>query len=213
LLLWIQNSVSPQEIRNRIMDPSSDFQTRMIEYLESAHQGEYKGSCEDLVKGDLDDKESQNGYVPPSQLMPVPPPAFCDCSQDGCIPCKRYSDWNRDYEDTVNDLLFRCNRHACSKSNCLDNPYKTCKARFPRQVIDTSMTDPHTGAICVKHKEPWLNTFNLVMPYLQRCNSDATSLLSGTAIKSTISYVTDYITKCSLNTHVIFQSVASIFDK
>ncbi len=65
----------------------------------------------------------------------------------------------------------------------------------------------------MKHKEPMLNTFNPVMAYLQRCNSDSTSLLSGTAIKSAVAYITDYITKCSVNTHVIFESVKTIFEK
>ncbi len=88
-----------------------------------------------------------------------------------------------------------------------------CVKRFPRQTFDSTMIDPLTGAICMKQKESMLNTFNPIMPFLQRCNSDSTSLLSGTAIKSTISYVTDYITKCSLNTHVIFESVRTIFEK
>ena len=213
LLLWIQNSLSPQEIRNRIMDPSSDFQKRMIDYLEAAHQGEYKESTESLVREDLNDRESQNGYVRPSELLPNPPPPFCDCEKEGCVPCIEYRDWKIEYKETLNDILFRTNRHTCSKNNCMANRYNTCKARFPRQVFRSSMVDPLTGALCMKQLEPMLNTFNEIMPFLQRCNSDATSLLSGTAIKSTISYVTDYITKCSLNTHVIFQSVASIFEK
>ncbi len=50
LLVWIVNSLSPQEIRNRIMDTTSDFQINMIEYLESAHQAEYVDSDLDTVK-------------------------------------------------------------------------------------------------------------------------------------------------------------------
>ena len=213
LLLWIKNSLSPQEIRNRIMDPTSDFQKRMIDYLESAHQAEYVDSTEDIVRGELDDKEEQTSYVKPSETLPLPPPRYCDCKVDGCMHCIKYREWKTYYKSTVNDIIFRSNRHTCSKTNCMQNKYNTCKARFPRQVIESSMIDPTTGAICVKHKEAMLNTFNHLMSYLQRCNSDSTSLLSGTAIKSTIAYVTDYITKCSLNTHVIFQSVASIFER
>src|SRR5882724_4346307 len=37
MLLWILNSLSPQEIRDQIMDPNSDFQKRIVEYLESVH--------------------------------------------------------------------------------------------------------------------------------------------------------------------------------
>ncbi len=204
------NSLSPQEIRNRIMDSSSDFQTKMIEYLESAHQAEYVDSDLDTVKPYVLDVEKS--ATRPSELLPDPPPPFCDCSLESCITCKVYQDWKDDYKNTLNHILYRANRHTCSKTNCR-NKYNMCKARFPRQVFESSMVDPETGAVCMKHKEPMLNTFNPVMAYLQRCNSDATSLLSGTAIKSAVAYITDYITKCSVNTHVIFESVKIIFEK
>ncbi|TDL21768.1 hypothetical protein BD410DRAFT_723883, partial [Rickenella mellea] len=58
-----------------------------------------------------------------------------------------------------------------------------------------------------------MNTFTSLLTYLIRCNSDVTSLLSGTAIKAVISYVTDYITKSPLKTYTIFDAVRSIFDK
>lgn len=58
-----------------------------------------------------------------------------------------------------------------------------------------------------------MNTFTPVLTYLMRCNTNVTSLLSGTAIKSVIAYVTDYITKSPLKTHTIFQAVKSIFHK
>jgi len=41
MLLWIANSLTPQEIRDRILDPLSDFQKKMVEYLESVCAGEF----------------------------------------------------------------------------------------------------------------------------------------------------------------------------
>jgi hypothetical protein len=41
LLLWISGSFTPQEIRNRIMDVNSEFQKKMVEYLESLCVGEF----------------------------------------------------------------------------------------------------------------------------------------------------------------------------
>jgi len=40
MLLWILNSLSPQEISDQIMDPNSEFQKRIVEYLESVHVGD-----------------------------------------------------------------------------------------------------------------------------------------------------------------------------
>ncbi len=133
-------------------------------------------------------------------------PELCQCAQDTCIKCKEYQSWKKNFNETVDDIVERVNLHKCKRNGCLKNKYGTCKARFPRQVFKSTMFDPETGAICMKKHEAYLNTFNPILIF-QRCNSDATSLLSGTAIKSTIAYVTDYITKSSLNTHVIFDAV------
>jgi hypothetical protein len=73
--------------------------------------------------------------------------------------------------------------------------------------------DPKTGALNLKKGEPWMNTITPELTYLLRGNSDVTSLLSGTAIKAVVAYVTDYITKMSLKTYSIFDVIRSIFDK
>jgi len=49
--------------------------------------------------------------------------------------------------------------------------------------------------------------------YLLRCNSDVTSLLSGTAIKAIVAYISDYVTKPGLKTYTIFDTIRSVFDK
>lgn len=213
LLLWIENSLSPQEVRDRIMDPTSSFQQKMIEYLESAHAAEFIDKNVEEVRQDLEQKGSDESYVEPTLVLPEIPPPFCDCNVSNCASCKLYLDWVSEYKDTVNDMIFRIHRHTCNKNKCQNNKHKMCKARFPRQTFETSMVDPQTGALCMKHKEPFLNSFNHTMTYLQRCNSDSTSLLSGTAVKSIIAYVTDYITKCSLNTHAMFQAIKTVFEK
>ena len=64
----------------------------------------------------------------------------------------------------------------------------------------------------MKKGQAWLNTFTPAVSYLLRCNHDVTSLLSGTAIKSVIAYVADYITKTPLKTHVMFQAVQQVFE-
>ena len=90
---------------------------------------------------------------------------------------------------------------------------KTCKARFPREIYSTTQVDPESGALLMKKGEPWLNTFTPAVSYLMRCNHDVTSLLSGTAIKSVIAYVADYITKTPLKTHVMVQAVQQVFER
>src|SRR6202521_6228752 len=50
MLLWIRGALTPQEIRDRIMDPESDFQKKMVEYLERVTRGEFKKESLEKVK-------------------------------------------------------------------------------------------------------------------------------------------------------------------
>jgi hypothetical protein len=76
-----------------------------------------------------------------------------------------------------------------------------------KSVID------ETGAVMMKKNEAWLNTFTPLVIYILRCNTDITSLASGTAIKGVIMYVSDYITKCVVKTHIIFDLIRAVFQK
>jgi hypothetical protein len=71
----------------------------------------------------------------------------------------------------------------------------------------------------MKKGEKWINTITPVLTYLMRCNSDVTSLLSGTAIKAIVAYcydafissiyihlfltITDYITLLTHQTNTL----------
>ena len=61
--------------------------------------------------------------------------------------------------------------------------------------------------------EAWINTFTPLVTYTFCCNTDVTCLSSGTAIKGVAMYVSDYITKSSLKTHVIFDTIRTVFQK
>ena len=65
----------------------------------------------------------------------------------------------------------------------------------------------------MKKLEPWLNTFTPLVTYLFHCNTDVTSLSSGTAIKAVVIYVSDCINKTTLKTHTVFDSIQSVFHK
>lgn len=55
--------------------------------------------------------------------------------------------------------------------------------------------------------------FSITLSYILRCNSDVTSLLSGTQVKAIIAYITDYITKSSLKTYNIFETIRTVLEK
>jgi hypothetical protein len=216
MLLWIKGALSPQEIRDKILDPELDFQRSMVEYLESVHQGEFfNGKLEDVIE-QIDEYQKDPGYVPPTKTMPEAPPPLCaernECNT--CDNCKALSGWWVQFKKIVDDLVKRSNRHNdCSKSvrPCLRKG--KCKARFPRDLVETTMVDPATGALKMKKGEAWINYFSPLLTFLVRCNTDTTSLLSGTAIKATVAYITDYVTKPGLNTYSMFDTIRQIFER
>ena len=229
MLLWIKGCLSPQEVRDRVMDPNSDFQRRLIEYLESVHVGEFLTGSQTEVLGNVAQASKSATYLDPTQTLPQPPPKHCKTKCGCCKKCKAVEAWNEGYLTEVDDLLSKSNIHRCSESvstdtrgsqvkvrrfvGCMDNKWGRCKARFPRPIFETTEVDPETGAINMKKLEPMINTISPVVTYLFRCNTDITSLKSGTAIKGVILYVTDYITKASLKTHVMFDVIRSTFQK
>jgi hypothetical protein len=73
LLLWIKGALSPQEIRDRIMDPSSDFQKCMVEYLESVHKGELYGGIFEDIRAQCQDAQKNNPeYKDPTHTLQSP---------------------------------------------------------------------------------------------------------------------------------------------
>jgi hypothetical protein len=238
MLLWIRGALTPQEIRDRIMDPESDFQKKMVEYLESVHMGEFiTGSLED-VKKNVDIAELDDEYKNPTETLPIPPLLQCNQNECGkCKSCDAISSWQTQFNSTVDDILFRSNLHKCTGgtkqyekkklkhkdkntvtkyqpvTGCLSNKWGKCKARFPRKTFEHTEVDMNSGALNIKKGESMLNTITAEVTYLIRSNTDVTSLLSGTAIKAVVAYVSDYISKPALKTYLIFEAIKSVFDR
>ncbi|KAJ7077793.1 hypothetical protein C8R44DRAFT_654932, partial [Mycena epipterygia] len=227
-LIWIANALSPQEIRDRIMQPKSRFRQRLIRYLESAHRAEFYNGDRDAViakrkveplplDADSDDEiDFKSSYRPPTQLFAKPPPVICPTYPcDGlCKNCAVYREWTESYELDVDDLLVRSNIHTHflrERKGCLTR-LGICRARFPREVVASSKV-AEDGHVDVKHVEPMMNTVNPILTFLNRCNTDVTSLLSGTAVKAVVSYVSDYVSKLSLKSYQMFASVYDVFEK
>jgi hypothetical protein len=166
-------------------------------------------------------------YCDPTQTLPQPPPDACEQYCGTCMSCISLTSWRESYVNTVDDIISKSNIHHCSNNKnkdgtdnkarqyvgCLNNKWNKCKAKFPHPIVAHTTIDMETGAVNMKKHEEFINTLTPLVTYLLRCNTDVASLKSGTAIKAVILYVSDYITKSSLKTHVIFDTIRSIFHK
>ncbi|KAJ7462919.1 hypothetical protein FB451DRAFT_957827, partial [Mycena latifolia] len=64
--------------------------------------------------------------------------------------------------------------------------------------------DPETGEVCLRCLDSLVNNFNATMIEAIRCNMDIKFIGSGASAKGILYYITDYITKSQLKTHVAF---------
>ncbi|KAF8218837.1 hypothetical protein L208DRAFT_1346707 [Tricholoma matsutake] len=227
MLLWIKGTMSPDNMQQRITDPNSEFRQSLVEYLETTHSGDFIAGSREAAERIVDVTSTQAGYHDPTETMPEEPPGLCptkNCNK--CNDCSTLASWSW-FKATVDDILLRSNIHKCTANKnkdgsqnkarpfkgCLDNIWGKCTACFPRPLFKKTEVDNETGHKNMKKQESWLNTFSYVVSYLFHCNIDIASLWSGTAIKGVLLYVTNYVTKPTLKTHVVFEVVKSTFLK
>ena len=223
-------NLSPQEMRDNILNHNSDFQKNIIAWIESCQVGEFLTGSQQQVLEKVHTKEQWPDYKDPTETMPIPPPDICRKKHkdgDKCIHCHELEHWWTEFEETVDDLISKSNIHNCERGmnkdgsrkrnlayvGCKDNKYGKCRARFPRPTFNNSHVDPETGSVNVKKREEWINSLTPHLTYLFRCNTNVTCMWSGTALKAVILYIPDYITKTGLKTHVVFDVIRGIFDK
>ncbi|KAF8234155.1 hypothetical protein L208DRAFT_1151219, partial [Tricholoma matsutake] len=174
------------------------------------------------VLSDVFHASQAEGYLDPTETLLEPPPLPCTRTEcDGCRKCQNLKTWWNKFSSDVDDVVSKSNIHTCSTNinkdgtqnkiksykGCLDNKWGRCKPCFPQETFVETQVDPVTGALNLKRLEPWINDFSSVTFYLFCCNTDVTSLRSGTAIKGTLLYVSDYITKMSLKDTCSYPSV------
>jgi hypothetical protein len=241
MVLWIINAFSPQEIRDKLMDDDGEFQQSLIQYLEGCQKGEFLTGTMGFVKSQIPvDIENQTkgihtillnnplnviekSYQDPTQTLPEEPPNSCELKEHiNCSGCQPLHQWWKKICNTVDNILLRSNVHKCSSSDSDPKKNKTkgclnqdgiCKASFPRPIVAETNINCDGGYVNVKKLESMLNTISPCITYLFRCNTDVTSLLSGTSIMAVISYVTDYIAKLTLKTYQIFATAYNVFDR
>jgi len=143
------DALSPQEIREKIIQGVLVFEKAMVAYLEGCHKGEFmRGTMRDVQ----DVISEGDTHVDPTLTLPTPPSTDCVTQGHGTagIPeCEECRAWWNDFEQTVDELLLKCNVHKCIPKNkkthvaqgtsktyptgpkgCLDED-GDCLARFP----------------------------------------------------------------------------------
>ena len=101
ILIWISRTFSPEEMRKRILDSLSEFQKKLIKYLERVHIREFiTGKMEDIVTA-INAAKDHNEYINPTLELPLPSPDKCKSKCGECSDCGAIKSWWLYFELTV----------------------------------------------------------------------------------------------------------------
>ncbi len=200
MLIWIDGHPSPQKMRD-MMQSSDEYKTHVFAWLESIIKSELLGTTEVVSE--------PNGRPlprPPFREGPGnvhagarPQPSVAELSPD---------DFKQQYMSFVNELVQRYNWHehteTCWKylrSNQTRSD-ENCRMRINGVTRTETVVDTETLSIQLRRLHPRIANYNDLVTFVLQANMDIKHIGSGEGAKALIYYVTDYITKSSLPTHL-----------
>ena len=200
MLIWLEGHPSPQEMRDKMVN-SAQYQEDMFTWLESLIKCELLGSTMVVHEpnGTLPrpkQPKSSTSYVNPGTTLG---PSISNTPEEQF--------WLR-FASDVNDIVTHTNWHQHTDT-CWKNlkrgearTDKNCRMRIDGSTREHTVIDEETGSILLRRLHPRIANYNDLIIFLIRANIDIKHIGSGEGAKALIYYVTDYITKASLPTHV-----------
>ncbi|KAI0657854.1 hypothetical protein C8Q70DRAFT_876178, partial [Cubamyces menziesii] len=115
--------------------------------------------------------------------------------------------------DDLRSLVACCQHHkhteTCYKYYKPEDGDKRCRFELePDNVIPESTVDYDTGELTLRHVDGLVNNYNPTILEAMRCNMDIKFIGTGEDAKAVLYYITDYITKSQLKTHVAYAALA-----
>ncbi|KAJ7840460.1 hypothetical protein B0H13DRAFT_1510811, partial [Mycena leptocephala] len=202
MLVWLEGNPTPQELRDRMRE-NPDFPARMFGWLESIISCELPSTRDPVI-------ETDRPLLPPEM-----PPGWEDprLHKKPDVEMMTDQEFETAFRATVEELVIKSNWHVhkatCWKYLKPGEPRNdmTCRMRITGEVNPLTHLDPETESIMLRRLHPRINNFNQLVMFLLRCNMDIKYVGSGEAAKALVYYVTDYITKSALATHVGLSAV------
>ena len=183
MLIWVEGGLTPDQIKQRVLDNDEEFKQRLIEFLD----------------------DTISNCIPVDADVEIPP--YHPCSVR--VPPVPFDVDNPDlYTQRDRHLLVqKCQYHRHS-ATCYKYDIHSC--RFDMHESNyrpVSCFDPESGELILRCMDGLVNNFNATMLDCIRCNMDIKFIGSGASVKAILYYITDYITKTQLKTHVAYAAL------
>lgn len=202
MLIWVSGGLGPERLREQ-MAKSETRKAEIVDYIE------------EMVRTG---RSTDHEVVPPEDVEFVkrPPGEPHPCT----LRCPHPNDpeFEEEWKHQRIWLILDCNYHIHSQTcwkylktgEPKDNEH--CRMRIDGTTREMTVIDPETGSILLQRFHPFINNWNEVISMLVRSNMDIKFIGSGKGAKALIYYVTDYITKASLPTHVAFSALQHVIE-
>jgi hypothetical protein len=203
VLIWLEGNPSPQELRDR-MQTEPTFKTDMFLWLESIIQCELPDTTQVVKETDKALERpilSADSVDPRIAIGPI-------------LTNDNEEQFAGNFTKFITELATACNWHkhtfTCwthlKKGEIGDD--SNCRMRIDGSTQAITELDPETMSILLRRLHPRINNFNELIIFLVRCNMDITYIGSGEAAKALVYYISDYITKITLATHIGLEALA-----
>ncbi|KAL1689114.1 hypothetical protein GGG16DRAFT_30618, partial [Schizophyllum commune] len=191
MLVWLEGGLNPNEIKKRVLE-DGNFKANLIAFLE------------DCISNAIPDDPDPNLRVPSSTQHP--------CSVRGVdltLPDnERKSARQKDMHHLVKQCQLHCHSKTCFKYWKGPPEPRVCRFNLDEDKVRPLTTiDDNTGEICLRCLDGLVNNFNETILEAIRCNMDIQFIGSGASAKAILYYITNYITKTQLTTHVAYAAL------
>ncbi|KAI0826350.1 hypothetical protein BC629DRAFT_1258254, partial [Irpex lacteus] len=192
MVVWLHGALNPDEINLRLASGDTDFAGRLFSFLDDTISNEIPAAPSDSPEG------NRFASGNPCRHRGVP----ADLPED-------VHDIARQWD--LHRLATACQLHV-HKATC----FKYCKpgepkvCRFdldPSNVVKCTSYNQETGELCLRCLDGMVNNFNRTILEAMRCNMDIKFIGSGEGAKAITYYITNYITKAQLKTHVAYAAL------
>ncbi|KAG1738070.1 hypothetical protein EDD22DRAFT_766457, partial [Suillus occidentalis] len=200
MLIWLEGGLNPNEIKDRILqNGEQSFKERLLQYLE------------DTISTCIPELPEVDITIPNQNSHP--------CATRGVNFLDTEDDLLRTMcEKDLHLLAKKCQTHRHSNTcwKYWKGPLESKECHFDldkKNVHPISFADPDTGEITLKCLDGLVNHFNASILEAMRCNMDIKFIGSGPAAKAIMYYITNYITKSNLKTHVALAAMETAVHK
>ena len=192
MLVWLKDALNCDEIRNRVLAGDNQFQTQMISFIDNC------------ISNEIPPIPTESVTIPSDNVHP--------CSVRGIVDLHADVARRKDLHNIVKACQSHKHSATCYKYWKRGQP-RECRFGLGEHRNQKNTEFDSTGELQMRCLDGLVNNFNNTMIELMHCNMDIQFLGSGPSTKAVIYYITDYITKAQLKTHVAYAALALAVQK